>query len=394
MGATKKESPYTEAAAWVIANSLATGLSRQEEKRFLNFVDLPPAEQALFVIRLGNKRAHLPQLIVNALPEMVRMATDLQVCDDAVQPGRNLRSEFLYLVAHGKQDEAESLLQNLHGIESLLGGVSPNADGVQSVLLYRGSFNDGSRTFFCSAPEYAWWAKDKYMLDMLLRYMNDATKAEILTRFQRIEGISHTETGLFPKPRGLDYTDSSGKRYSSPHFDFKPLLEAYERLNTLYYAYKEGNAAESTVNTNFVLEVGGRQSECPAHVLQELCHPNRSFFKKNYQTPDEYRALFDARNHTGLPRNGFIKIFKTNNVRDVNWLLSLNAKSAGLGVSYALEHGKRTKGAGASRYSYPCHIDYCAVRALDEVRTADLKQILDTLTPEENATPKAKRDIT
>ena len=76
-------------------------------------------------------------------------------------------TDFLNFVAQGKQEEAEKMLKDI----SL-------KDAQQLLLAQDDCIDYQGRTFNCSAFEYAWWAKDRHMLTMLLQHMTDDTKAD------------------------------------------------------------------------------------------------------------------------------------------------------------------------------------------------------------------------
>ena len=163
-------------------------------------------------------------------------------------------NKFLESVARGEQDKAEKLLK----ISQKPGGNPPSV-----WLLGENTFTDYSgRTFNCTAYEYAYWAKDTHMCRMLERYMDDETKAKMLTKIDKIES------------KGLPYRQND-KDYRSAHFDLKPLkdaLQAYVDGFDAWYSAQNWNAIDAAW-----LEVGKVQRDVPAHVAHEYCRPDRSF---------------------------------------------------------------------------------------------------------------------
>ncbi|MCX7116921.1 MAG: hypothetical protein NTW94_03270, partial [Legionellales bacterium] len=166
--------------------------------------------------------------------------------------------QFLPGVAKGKQNEADALLTASSGNKQVL-------------LRTPGVFTDYSgRTFNCTAYEYAYWAKDTHMCRMLERHMDDETKAYMLARIDEIERLDEA-TG---QPIGLVYSQA-GQEHRSAHFGFTPLKEAYQRYLAGYDAW---SAAQNWDAMKAAwMEVGIAQRDMPVHVVNEYCHPDRSF---------------------------------------------------------------------------------------------------------------------
>jgi hypothetical protein len=287
---------------------------------------------------------------------------------------------FLQCVAYGQQEEAEAYLkQNPDLALKLL-----KADKIPFT-------DDSGRTFTCTAYEYAYWARDSHMQRMLEKYIrtDEETRKFFLERVNAIEEpILPPAPGLFeqPKPRGLRYTtkDQEGNiiEHRQAHFSLKPLIDALE-----YYVKEQINRPNKTeldwkvLNHVWVKEVGGAQRNLPAHIIQEYCNPDRSFYDitknkdllnaDNPKNLNRQRRLFDVE-----PRNGWFSPEA-----------SLN--DSGLGSSSAIMRAQDCwafilpiigKDAG--------QIDGAAIKAIDEIRTADLMQSRDNLSlPLINQTP-------
>ena len=249
--------------------------------------------------------------------------------------------KFLHCVARGQQKEAEDLLK-----------ANPNAH----FLLQAEPFTDYSgRTFNCTAYEYAYWAKDKHMCRMLEKYMDADTKAEMLKHCMAIEAV------------GLVYTQHDKTVTGSKHFDFVPLIKAYDDYVKGYekWSYDERVAAW--------MKVVLAQRDVPAHVIDEYCRPDRSFDPM----PDF--------NESDLPRNGTYYNWQTETYERLFPLVISSTK--GLGAGFALY---RAGGAGASVVLFrmgggpkASRLDLAAVSHLDKVRTEDLKQSLENLDPKD-----------
>ena len=240
------------------------------------------------------------------LPEAVKVAC-------RAHPIFQMR-QFLTDVAKGKQDEADALL-------------TASSGNKQDLLRTPGIFTDYSgRTFNCSAYEYAYWAKDTHMCRMLERHMDDETKASMLARIDEIERIDEA-TG---QPIGLVYSQA-GQEHRSAHFGFTPLKEAYQRYLAGYDAW---SAAQNWDAMKAAwMEVGIAQRDMPVHVVNEYCHPDRSF-----STRPEF-------NEEALSRSLIFYNFNTNSEQA---LFPLDVSdTTGLGIDFALapsEGGAGTRG--------------------------------------------------
>lgn len=245
--------------------------------------------------------------------------------------------KFLHCVARGQQKEAEDLLK-----------ANPNAH----FLLQAEPFTDYSgRTFNCTAYEYAYWAKDKHMCRMLEKYMDEDTKAEMLKRCKAIEAV------------GLVYTQHDKTVTGSKHFDFAPLIKAYDDYVKGYekWSYDERVAAW--------MKVGLAQRDVPAHVIDEYCRPDRSFDP----VPDF--------NESDLPRNGTYYNWQAET--DVRLFPLVISSTEGLGVNFALYRGAPRTWAAVEGGGRAARLDLAAVSHLDKVRTEDLKQSLENLEPKD-----------
>ena len=256
---------------------------------------------------------------------------------------------FLQRVAFGMQDNAEHLFTNFY---------SGNTTKIQKALQYQGAFTDYSgRKFKCSAYEYAYWAKDTHMCRMLEHYMDEKTKVMIAARIDEMELI------------GLPYSQA-GQEYRTTHFDFTPLKQAYQCYLDVY--------AAPDVRQNWValkatwLNVGKAQRNVPAHVAQEYCRSDRTF----YPVPKFNEAT--------LPR----ELTFNNNTAASSWFPLASTTEYGLGFSLTLVRNFHAVAASvedpwSSSDMAMCRFkketqyardDYDAITCLDEVRTADLTQ--------------------
>ncbi len=226
---------------------------------------------------------------------------------------------------------------------------------IQSALLHQGTLTTyAGETFNCSAYEYAYWAKDTHMCRMLERYMDDETKAQMLTRIDAIEA------------HGLPFQQND-EEHRSAHFDFTPLKEAYQRYLSGYDAWLAANDWNA-MNAAW-WDVGKAQRNVPAHVAQEYCRPDRSF----RPTPEFNEAT--------LPR--VFTFYNWTTQHDDSWF-PLTASNSGLGFDFALIRGPLRWASArvrATRDRSRPALDLTAVSRLDEVRTVDLTQSREHLNP-------------
>ncbi len=234
-------------------------------------------------------------------------------------------------------------------------------DARQLLLLRRGTVTDYSgRTFKnISAYEYAYWAKDTHACRMLEAHMEDATKAEMLTRIDAIER------------NGLTYRQHGHAIEHSKHFDFTPHITALR-----YYV----DNIQNWMNTsNWVAAmaawraVGLAQRDVPAYVAQEHCRMDRLF---------DQRPALDGNT---LPEN--LTFNNDDTHKTESWFPLSGSDSSGLGLDFAVIRGRgrfgagRTHGAGFPALGRGGEDDLAAVRHLDVVSTNDLTQSRENLKP-------------
>jgi hypothetical protein len=239
-----------------------------------------------------------------------------------------LLNKFLQAIAYGMQDKAETLFTDLY---------AGDAAKIQKALRHKEEFTDYSgRTFNCSAYEYAYWAKDTHMCSMLIRYMDDETKAKML----------------------------------SDHFDFTPLKDAYQRYIDGFFAWHHAKDLDTIAAA--WLNIGKAQRNVPAHVSQEYCRPDRPFRPCPTFTESQ------------LPR---VLTFYNPKLPGV-FYPPLPADSS-LGSDFGVFRGWRARVSPptlvANRVRYAAtqdaRDDYAAIKKLDEVRTAQLAQLREHLQP-------------
>ncbi len=329
--------------------------------------------------------------------------------------------ELLDDVAKGKQDEAHAILAS--------------SEDKQTLLRTPGKFTDYSgRTFHCTAYEYAYWAKDKHMMHMLERHMDDETKAFMLEKIEAQEqvGLSYQQHGITYQNAHYDMsfalknlnadefcqlqtmlgqsnskiqqaTIDNYKNISFTATEYEALKKSLEQhrpkgIFSFFYSSPATALSEklkfdfhSLITaldiyvTNFDkwnyhqqeeawMKVGQAQRDVPAHVAHEYCRPDRSF------------DLLPSFTEETLPR---ILTFY-NCVTNIKSWFPLSSSSSGLGFDFALIRWPShcvwgRDGAGVMAWDVAAGSetavmrDLAAVRHLDEVRIADLTQSRENL---------------
>jgi len=194
----------------------------------------------------GNiKKAGLTLSPTDMLPEPVQ-ARELGLCMKKIEgPSAEIKAmgsslvsqnevnKLINLVMKGEETKAKTLIKN-H----------------PEILLQKGTGKDpAGRTFEnITAFQYALWALDWYMWEMMLPHM-DTSKAR-----EQYDAL-------------MIYGTEYGKQ-----FDFNPLIEAIQT-----YIDKFDNWDKDQCRKHWGIEVGGAQRLLPMHVVQEYCRTDRSF---------------------------------------------------------------------------------------------------------------------
>jgi len=368
---------YKNAVNWINENHQDNRISADIKRDFLGFDKLSPEKKRRLINTLFKETA-LPEVMTKSLPYLTfnlvglpgelyslvhnylnesdarSLASVSKKIHSFLQGPQRLAllGKFLQRVAYGEQDKVELLFTEVYTDKA----GNRKEDKIQKALLYQGKFTDYSgRTFNFSAYEYAYWAKDTHMCRMLERYMNDATKAEMLARVNEIERT------------GLSYIQHDAA-YCTHHFDLTPLIQVLKFFVDNYDAwYAERNWAAMEAAW---LNVGLAQRDVPAHVAQEYCRPDRAF---NPCPPF---------NEPALPR--ILTFLNWTTKRDESWF-PLTSSNSGLGFDFALMRGTVVKGQAPRDaqvlVGVPRSVDLAAVSRLDEVRTVELTQSREHLNP-------------
>lgn len=188
-------------------------------------------------------------------------------------PTRALQAKVNQLtlhVARGEQNEAEALCRT-----------NPN------LLLHKGKVTDYSNRTFqnITAFQYALWAYDWHMWEMLLRYLPPPAAKQQLHDLER-NGTKHRK-----------------------HYDANDILRALKTYVDTYNA----QAAAGSYNWNQLESlwskgVGGAQLRVPTHVANEYCRRDRPFVPTpTFTEPTLPRGLSFYDLNTGLPTGWFTR---------------------------------------------------------------------------------------
>ncbi|HQZ88162.1 MAG TPA: hypothetical protein PLL67_05340 [Gammaproteobacteria bacterium] len=239
-------------------------------------------------------------------------------------------AEFLKCVVEGEQDQAEAMVKR-------------NPD----LALVPGDVTDLSKRTFTNITgfQYALWALDWHMWTMIIKYLPDE---EVKNQIEELE------TGTWVENNGVSARGILDK-----------LMKAYRRTISFCYASKY---VES--NKVWLEEVGGAQLLLPVHVINEYCHPLRSF------------SPLPNFNDDLLPRGRIIQ--------EGEWFSALYAGGT-LGEKFAIQRAGGSNSGCTSviacsgrfgKYNASLlHLDLNAVQALANIRTAQHDTLITEYTP-------------
>jgi hypothetical protein len=272
--------------------------------------------------------------------------------------GQQIADHFLLLVAQGKQNEAEEMVK-----------IYPD------LIFASGNVTDYSAPTFknITAWEYALWALDSHMWNMLLKYIPQDQKPAAWKQLKNLEaqGITYTLPEKFINPESKA-EEIRKKTIKESHYDFSPLIDAL-KMYVDHYDY--WNVAQCVAH--WCKKVGGAQQMVPVHVANEYCREDRSYDP----TPQ-----FDEKD---LPRTLRFYNYETNSY--MNWFPVSSSASTGLGVNFAIfrvRAATRARCAGRGRAEcdgLSVSVDLAAVTALCKARHENLLLLTQQL---QNSSPR------
>ena len=182
-------------------------------------------------------------------------------------------------------------------------------------LLERGDIKDwGGRTFKnITAFEYALWAKDFKMLEMMLGRIpataeGDRIRAGLLEQYEQVTAPIYAGGGLtyeltYDQPtmdaNGIPIKDAAGvwqttsvtEVHTENHFDVTPLRTAYQDYVTNFYS-----RTWPQLDACWVKKIGTLQRLLPIHFLQRYCDPDAT------HGPVTFAVVFKRTTQLSSPR--------------------------------------------------------------------------------------------
>ena len=135
-----------------------------------------------------------------------------------------------------------------------------------------------------TAFEYALWAKDFQMLEMMIACIPETAEGDRIRAglFEQYEQVTRAGGGLtyeltYDKPTldaaGVWRTTSVTEfHHTENHFDLSPLIDAYDK-----YIQQFKSRTDSSNNSFWVKIIGTQQRLLPIHILQRYCDPDTPF---------------------------------------------------------------------------------------------------------------------
>jgi hypothetical protein len=252
---------------------------------------------------------------------------------------------FIKLVADGEQAQAEAMLRIK-----------------RALVLFPGDVRDLSgRTFNgITGFQYAVWALDWHMWEMLQRYMPpEAARNQAL----------QCETGPWVRDYGVHAGVPGG-----PLNKFINELDTFTR-NWDSWSWKQRGR-------HWVLQVGGAQRLLPTHVVNEYCHPTRSF----QPTPNFTKLEPNAR-------------WRNRNTKEGEWFDRYRGKLLGDADGFAIIRGaedvawvRAYHSVNSGKWITSSCVDLVAVQALSEIRTQQRSELIAALTSEMAPSTRRKKE--
>ena len=172
-----------------------------------------------------------------------------------------------------------------------------------------------------SAFQYALWAMDSQMWDMMLLSLQEAFNAD----YREADWIRQELERQYDEvlELGVNYTLNGQITQGERHFDFEPLIDA---LNTYIREYNRWSIAER--QTYWCSVVGAAQRLVPVHVAQHYCDQENNFNEKK------------PFHHTRLSRTFLLYLWEfrgRNHLKQFKPWFPLTQNS-GLGFDFAIGH--------------------------------------------------------
>ena len=268
-------------------------------------------------------------------------------------------------------------------------------------LLARGDVTDwAGRTFKnITAFEYALWAKDFKMIEMMLNSIpktqeGDEIWAELSKQANQVKapieaggGLTYTHTYDRPNLDALGIPDGTTitvtETHTENHFDITPLCAAYQDYDTHFDNNVDGSARTwPQRDAIWTKLIGKLQRVLPVHILQRYCDPNMPFYplEKDKTFHGEFKRSTDFYNYV---TNVVSSLFGSALSSDFGLMRGAGGPRCRAACG-ALAPAARPL-AGPSRAA----VDLAAFRQLDEVSTNEIEKIIRQLSqPRHSAEPR------
>ena len=257
-------------------------------------------------------------------------------------------------------------------------------------LLERGDITDwGGRTFkHITAFEYALWAKDFKMLEMMLScipntFDGDEIRAALLEQYNQVKapieaggGLNYTLTYERPNldAKGIPIRDAAGnwqttfvtEIHTENHFDVTSLLTAYQDYDTRFPDFNTRIWEQH--DACCIKIIGTLQHLLPIHLLQRYCSPDTPFYPLPEFTGVFKRATrFYNRNYEAWESLLYSSLSTDFSLFRATW-------------PWAQPEGERLYRSDTQSWAAP--LDLAAIRRVDEVSTNEIEiKIKQQLTP-------------
>lgn len=218
----------------------AIALSAQDPPKATEHLDNALSLEPNHILKLIEIEHTLTRTLPDYIPQYLRVNPESpRVLTPQFRIAQRLPGKlqaFLTYVAEGEQGKAEAFLQKCPAL------------GLRS-----GEVTDLSKRTFrnITALQYALWALDWHMWTMLLKYIPPEAAGT---------QIAQLETGPWVSQHGVMVS-------------WQNLIDALDQYISEVRGGKSGDVYSRTWNQ----QVGGAQLLLPAHVINEYCHPTRSF---------------------------------------------------------------------------------------------------------------------
>ncbi|PJD94211.1 MAG: hypothetical protein CK426_00230 [Legionella sp.] len=180
--------------------------------------------------------------------------------------------KFCHLVAiEGEDNQTKAQAMLIH---------ANSAQSRAMLLLERTTIQDAAGRIFkeLSAYAYAFWSGDTRMRKMMGQYMDEKLKAKAYEECKAIVD------------KGIQFTFKGKTITQSRHFDFQPLLKAYQDYAVALTESELGNWHMYGLMQlkQYLFHIGQEQAKVPVHIAQEFCSHRPFHPLPTFQSADDF----------------------------------------------------------------------------------------------------------